>query len=181
MTSFVTKCWNRRGNSQILYSADGIAVRLLQPDEILTVESSNERTIFAPYAEIIFEKDGSVSLTKRDKWVDPYDKRPWRIEIVNLEGKVLEQRLIAGEMVHLPRQIPLIRFVESTDELAEYEKVEIRQTKQRVRLEAIPGYYGFESIQKDFKTLRPQKDLERIKVDREQAEKPAPLDTPQEI
>lgn len=171
--SFETKIWNKRNDPAGLWDSDGRIIRQLIPGEIITIESSSDRTLIAPYSEIVFEKDGSISLTKRDGWVDPYNKAPWRIEIINRDGREVEERLIGGRVVSLPRHFPVVVYMESSDPWAEFERITIEKVKERQKVPQWTGYLAWVPVLKDIKVSRPGKDREKIAEDRKALSEPA--------
>ena len=176
--TFETRTWNKRNEPAPLYDSDGRMIRQLMPGEIVSIESSNDKTLISPYDEIVFEKDGTVSLSKRSGWVDPYFKEPWRIEIINLDGKEREERFVGGRMVSIPKHFPVVVFVESADPWAEFEKVTIEKVKERQKVPQWPGYLAWVPALKDVKTPRPAKDLAKIAEERKGPEKTrVPSDT----
>lgn len=162
-----TKVWNKRQEPAQLYDSDGRMIRQLIPGEILTIESSTDKTLIAPYSEIVFEKDGSVALTKRDGWVDPYLKDlPWRVEIINQDGRDIEERYIGGRVVSIPKHFPVIVFVDSSDPWAGVEKLIIEKTKERQKVPQWNGYLAWVPVLKDTRVYRSQKELDEIEKDR---------------
>ena len=159
---FETLIQNKRPAKAILYDTTGRIIAALAPGDSIVLDSETDLTIVAPLERIVFERSGEVTTKRRDDWTDPYDKRPWRVEIVNYDGQELYQRVVGGEAIFLPRGIPIVRYVDAEDPDARFERIEVRRAERRVPHPSWPGYYGRELCLEEVKTERSEEDLKKL-------------------
>jgi len=164
-TVFETKIWNRRREPIRLYDSDGHMVCAVLPNAIEIIESKNDKTIYAPYAEVIFEADGRVSTSIRPGWVPPYSNELWEVIIENLDGQELERRVIGGRTVHIPKGLAVHVWIDSRDPNAKYERIMIKKVCERVKSPEFPGYWVWKETVKDAPSSRPQNELDKIAED----------------
>ncbi|MEN6559267.1 MAG: hypothetical protein ABFD52_00645 [Acidobacteriota bacterium] len=170
MEGFETKFWNKTPVKQSVFDDTGKLVAVVAPGDIISLVARSDKNLYAPYAEVIFNRDGSVHLSQRPGWVEAYSKEPWRVELINLDGREKEFIPVAGQVICLPRNISVIRFLSSQDPLAEFSRIEIKLESERVKPDRIPGYYARVSRPGISKTPRPTEDLERIQKERAEAQ-----------
>jgi hypothetical protein len=161
--TFETRVWNKTEERVEVYDRNGQVVCVVLPDKIALIESANENTLYAPYSELIFQKDGEVILAKRENWTESYDKtKPWIVTIENREGKDLEQRVIAGQRVFIPKGIPVKLHVPTHAPEARLEKIVIQKVMERRPSPTFTGYYVRIDVVRDVAVERPEKELKEI-------------------
>jgi hypothetical protein len=164
--TFETRVWNKRKEPVQVYDKDGSMVAVVLPDEISIIESANKKTLLSPYSEVIFREDGEVSLTPRPKWVLPYDKaRPCVVTIENHDGKDLEQRIIAGQPIYIPKGIPVHVSVPTHAPEARLEKIIIQKVMERKPSPIFTGYWVRAETVKDTHVERSAGELEQIEAE----------------
>lgn len=192
--TFSTRIWNRRSDPVKLVDQDGNEVETVGSGQIIELVSVSDRTTFAPFEEIIFEREGYVNLSPRPKWVPPYFKEPWEVTIENLHGKDVERIELLDRVVAVMKGIPVTIWVDSLHTLARFSRITIRTVSHREPSPKFPGYFYTVEGVKNVPTLRPQRDLDQIENDikaskgssspldspEEPAKKPAPSDTAKE-
>jgi hypothetical protein len=103
-----------------------------------------------------------VTVRERSGWTDPFRKGEFVLEMINVDGNLLERRLVGGQVVHLPKGIPVRVVCPLDDPLIYFERLEIRRASERVPDSRCPGYFIRESILRDVKTARPEGTTQRI-------------------
>jgi len=164
-TILETKIWNRHREPVRVYDPEGHMVCVVLPDQIEIIESKSDRTLYARYSEVIFEENGGVSLTVRPNWVDPDHKEPWLLVLENIDGREVEQRMIGGKPVFIPRGIPVRLWLESREPNAVNEKITIKRIKERLKCPDWPGYWIWKETVKDTPSPRPQIEVDQIAED----------------
>lgn len=172
--TFETRVWNKRKEPVEVFDRNGQMVCVVVPDEIALIESANENTLYSPYSEVIFQKDGEVILTKRENWIEPYDKtKPWIVTIENREGKDLEQRVIAGQRVFIPKGIPVKVHVPTHAPEARLEKIIIQKVMERKPSPVFTGYWVRAETVRDTHVERSAGELKQIEAELKNLEEAA--------
>lgn len=170
---------NKRTDKANLRDETGRIICTLQPNDSIILDAENDRVITAPFEAIVFERDGEIRFKKRDGWVDPYDKRGWRLELLNADGQELYQRVVSGGMIFLPKGIPIVRYLNPEDPDARYERIEVRRVERRSKHPMWPGYYGRELCLEEVKVERSEEELKKLADELEaQAQKAEQADAP---
>jgi len=162
-TIFETKIWNRRREQVRVYDSNGRVICLVDPNQIEIIESANDKTLYARYSEVVFEENGTVSLTVRPECIEPVDQESSLLILENIDGKDLEQRLIGGKTVFIPKGIPVRVRLDSTDPNAVNARITIKKIAERIKCPDWPGYWAWRETVKDVPTPRPQQDPEALK------------------
>lgn len=160
-TIFETKIWNRRRELVRLHDSNGQMVCAVQPDAIEIIESKNDKTIYAPYADVILEADGRVTTSIRPGWVPPNFKELSEVIIENLDGQELEARVIGGRTIHIPNGFAVHVWVDSADPNAKYERIVIKRVRERVKSPVFPGYWIWRETVKDVPSYRPENEVNK--------------------
>ena len=127
----------------------------------VTIESEIARTTYARFSEVLIRNEG-IAVRERPGWQSPLPKGAYVLEMINVDGSEVEQRVVGGEIVSLPKGIPVQVVCPLGDPLIFFERVEIRRTSERVRDELNPGYLIRRRVLRDVKISRPESDVQRL-------------------
>jgi len=133
---FRTVIKNSRDSVAMLQTDSGGNWLLLQPGEEITLCSWSNRTLYAPYAKITFEKKGYVSAQRRFGFKDPAEQAPYSILLDNRDGSELEVIKVNDEYVSVLKGIPRRVTVLLHDRMVIYKAIVWRK---RVVKEPAPG------------------------------------------
>ena len=149
----------------VLYERSGAPLGMLAPGEELVIETPVAEVIYAPWTLVRFVEGGEVRLEENPAWPKPQGR--WVLEVVNHDGLDLEERLISGKRVLLPRNIPRLVEVDMNDPLAQYVKMEIREVQERRPSSFFPEYNEFVMVLKDVYLDRPESELQDLAIELE--------------
>jgi hypothetical protein len=143
----------------ILYERSGAPLGMLEAGEEIVLETPVASNIYSRWNSVTFNDTG-VSLTENPSWARPTGR--WVLECINRDGLDLEERLISGKQVLLPRNIPRLVEVEVADPLAHFSRMEVKATTERKKDPYMPGYWVRERIVRDCYEDRSEEELLEI-------------------
>jgi hypothetical protein len=166
--SFVTELISARRGGVVVIDRDGTILLNLQPGRPAQLESANALTTFAPFSRITWNEDGTVACEPRPGWADPYDKfAPWKVIYLNVDGKEIEEKVVAGYHLFLMKGIPVPIFVSARAEEAKYARVKLVHGEKDQHSERWPGYLIRSTVLVEVNEERPEKELALVMADRE--------------
>jgi len=133
---FKTVIKNNRDTDAMLQTDSGGNWFLIPPGEEITLCSWSNRTMYAPFVKVSFEKKGKVSTTRRFNFKDPAEEAPRNILLDNRDGNEQEVIKINDNYVSVVRGIPRRVVVPLYDRLVVYKAIVWRK---RVVKEPAPG------------------------------------------
>ncbi|HUU37205.1 MAG TPA: hypothetical protein VMW46_03245 [Candidatus Desulfaltia sp.] len=154
---FETKVINHRPVLFPLYESNGELLVNISGKGWMTITSQSPLTTYARWDEINIRKDG-VELHERSGWEEPV-RGQFEIELLNVDGGELEQRVAGGQVIFLPRHIPVRVGIEMSDPLIWYSRIEIVRVWERRKDAKFPGYYVRVPTTKDIRTERPETEI----------------------
>jgi len=171
--TFRTVLINRRKRPVPIYESDSArpidqlaSIGRAGAEKVL--ESCDPGTIWAPYDEVIWNADGSVTL-KENRGFIPVDYGKYPLTILNVDGAELESRVIASRAVFCPKGIPVTVRLELTDQEVVYKELRIVMTRRMVPGTRIPGLFEFQDELKDEWVSRSEKELGKIQAELEKS------------
>ena len=157
---------NRRKRPVLVYESDSAkAICQLapigQPGAERTLEICDPTALYAPYDEVIWEADGSITL-KENRYFIPVDYGLYPLTIFNIAGQDVEQRVVAGHSVVIPRGIPVTIRLNLTDQEVIHRELKIVKVEKMVPSTAVHGIYEFQHEIKDEWVDRSEKEIDAI-------------------
>ncbi len=148
--------WDWRGNS----------LGILGPGQRRVIETWNLQTLFAPFSEVTWKEDGSVSQVPNPEY--PPHKSKWVIKVLNKDGAEIERRIIAHREVVLPRGFERTFEISVEDPMARFERMEIIRVLERSAEKNLvfPEYSRFKMVVKDKFFDRPEAELKELEAER---------------
>jgi len=164
--TFRTVLINRRRRPVPIYESDSPRpiVQLApigQPGAEQVLESCDLGALYAPYDEIVWEADGRVTLKENREFI-PVDYGKYPLTISNRAGAEVEQRVIAGRPVFIPRGIPVTLRLNLTDQEVVHRELRIVREQKMTPSTQVQGIYEFRDEIKDEWLDRPAKELDAI-------------------
>jgi len=137
----------------------------LAPKETLEILISDANHLYAPYAEVVYEKDESVKVIPRKGFRHP--KRRWpTVKFLNESGTPVESVFVGlfnKNTVELPVGIPCISSVDPFLDIAEYEEFIIKRVETAKAHPRFPGYLVTDiQIHRNAIKRRSEKELQRL-------------------
>jgi len=157
---FATEFKNESNQDYIIFE-NGRRFATVPAQRRVTIESESALTTYARFAEVLITERGVV-VRERSEWQSPLPPGAHVLEMINVDGQPLEQRLVGEQVVYLPRGIPVQVVCPLDDPLIFFERVEIRRVSERVRDELNPGYLIRQHVVRDVKTPRPESAIQRL-------------------
>ena len=157
---FATEFKNESNQDYIIFE-NGRRFATVPAQRRVTIESESALTTYARFAEVLITERGVV-VRERSEWQSPLPPGAHVLEMINVDGQPLEQRVVGEQAVSLPRGIPVQVACPLDDPLIFFERVEIRRTSERVRDELNPGYLIRQRVLRDVKTSRPESEVQRL-------------------
>jgi hypothetical protein len=164
--TFRTVLINRRKRPVLVYESNSPRpiVQLApigQPGAERVVESCDPGTLYSQFDEVIWEADGRVTLKENREFI-PVDYGKYPLTISNRAGAEVEQRVIAGRPVFIPRGIPVTLRLSLTDQEVVHRELRIVLEQKMTPSTQVQGIYEFRDEIKDEWLDRPAKELDAI-------------------
>ena len=176
---FVTIFKNKRDVPVMIDDYNGFIAKL-KPGEGYELKSTNARTLFSRFSEVVFRKGDVIDVKENRDWKNSYAAF-WCLELVNVDGAHSESFQIqtpreAGEVVGLSpngyiealKGFPRIVPVDIHCKLAKYARIEWREEEERIPMEGAPGYWETRTTLKKLLIERSASELRKIAKEREQ-------------
>ena len=163
--TFRTVLINRRKRPVVVLEADGSVVcqlaRIGQPGAERVLEACDPRTLYAPYDECIWESNGTITLKPAPFFI-PVNYGKYPLTIFNVDGDEVEHRTIAGQVIFIPRGIPVTIGLVLTDEEVIHREMKIVKVEKMVPSSKVRGIYEFQRVLRDEWVNRTEKEIEAI-------------------
>jgi hypothetical protein len=165
--TYITVLKNERKIGVVLWDHRGQGMEILGPGQSTSLETWNPETLFAPFSEVIYKEDGTIVTVPNPEF--PAPKSRWLLTAINLDGREMERRVIAGREVALPKGLARTFELDLADRLIGYQRLEIRNVIEREPHALFPGYLVRRQVPKDILIDRSEAELEEIRVALEEA------------
>lgn len=158
-------CNERKTKGIILWDRTGNSLGILPPGCSRTMESWNPETLYAPFSEVTWKEDGSVSQVPNPEYPSP--KSRWLLKVLNRDGAEVERRIISHREVVLPRGFERTFELSPEDPMAVYSRmVLVRVAERSIEPNLIfPEYSRFKTVVKDKFIDRPESELKELEAE----------------
>jgi len=155
---FKTTIKNNRDTDAMLQTDRGGNWIPIPPGKEIVLCSWSDRTMYAPFSRVTFEKKGTVSVTRRFNFHDPMEDAPHSIVLDNRDGGEQEVIKIDDDYVSVVRGIPRRVPISLIDPRVGYKAI---IWKKKTIKEPIPGNKNY---------LATRTIVEKVQVGRKAAE-----------
>ena len=166
MDIFKTTLRNERKNPLVIYERWGPMLSIW-PGNTRTIETDDPEGMYAAFDKVTWLESGEVKIEHRAGWKGLVKGR-WTISVLNLQGKAVEERLIGGAVVVLPRGIPRTVEVPLMDPLIGFKALTIKRVEVNEPNPRHPHYLNVRYEVKDVLEDRPKDELAEIQRELEQ-------------
>lgn len=135
METFKTVLRNNRGERRAIQVFDHLGSPLTErilPGDSVTIEAIKPDCTYARWESVTWLPDGSVRLVPREGFKEP-DRGRWVLRMQNVDGKPLEYRHVADQLVCLPKGIPVLVTCPLTSELIMQKSLTIKRREAKMK------------------------------------------------
>ena len=160
-----TEIRNRRPGEIAICMPDGRVMFRLEAGRTAFVDSWTNESWLAPYEEVTYERNGTISLKARRGFIDPLKDAPWVLTLENRGKNASESILVAteGRYVPVPRHIPVRVAVDIHDPLVIYERVLWEIVRKKLPHPQSPDYLVEHVVNEERRIPRREKELKKIR------------------
>jgi len=170
-TVWTTKFKNLRDRPVRVFDERHNTMFVLEPGMERMVDSWTATTMYSRYSTVKYLPDNKVEVHQNRKWQCPYEGLT--LEIENRDSSVDQSVRVGERYVTVPPGLSRIVPVDLFDQLAEVKKISFELVTRPQGQAPAPGYkLEMGAVLEEIKTLRPQKELDAIRAERERENHP---------
>ncbi len=173
---YPTEFINRSGLPKRIEDNDNL-IRVLEDGESTIIKSWKRTTDWARWARATFLPKDRIELVENPDWSDPWAEEYWTVELKNESGSTGGEQVrvlmpnpavtTALPYITAHYQIPRIIPLNPEDPLISYKELIWRSVKEKVRAEECRKYFITVTKMKVIKVLRNERDIEKIKAEKQ--------------
>jgi len=159
--TFKTILTNCRRSPVRVIELSGLVLEVVEPGKEKVLESCSKDALYAPWAGIVWEKDGTVKVIER-KGFSRGDIGSYPLRIINEGGRDPERRMINGQMMFLPKGVPVTIGLTLASPEIRQRQLRIVRVERMDRSSTVKGFYEFSEEIEDRWDDRTPAELQKI-------------------